>query len=343
VPRRLLGQRLLATAGVLLAVLVGAGTLYAAVAVEPGPASPRTQVFASGAMSVSSSKDGSAIFDPSRIGPGGSAGGEVTIANSGAAPGTLTLSSLDLSDASGLYGGTLSGRLDLRIADVTASLQTEVYAGELASMPELQLGTLGPNESRTFRFAVEMRDGGAPSSPYVDDNLYQRASTSIGYLWTLTETEAGSQPPHPPAPNPVAPPAVPPEAVSPPPDAGSEPLRLLGDSHPNSLVGTNKDDLIYGFGGPDVIFARAGDDKVRGGAGTDRIHGGRGDDRLWGGSGRDYIYGGSGADLVFARDGVRDFVHCGSDSDSAYVDRYDRTRNCEAIWHDSSFIATSGP
>jgi spore coat-associated protein N len=240
-PQRPLSRRLLATAGVLLAVFAGAAALYASAAVRQGPTSPGVRAFASGAMSVSNSKNGIAIFDISGIGPGMRGEGEVTIGNTGSAPGTLALASLDRSDAPGLYGGALSGRLELRVADVTGGLDLEDYAGDLVSMPELRMGTLAAGESRTYRFSVSMRDGGAPSSPYVDDNLYQRASTSLSYDWALTEAEAeGPEPPQgvPTPPVPTAPdlPTQTPTTPSPPvaPNSGS----LVGDAHPNSLVGT---------------------------------------------------------------------------------------------------------
>jgi Ca2+-binding RTX toxin-like protein len=331
VRQRPLSRRLLATAAVILAVLAGAAALYASAAVRHGPASTGVQAFAGGSMSVSNSNDGAAIFDIANIGPGMTGEGEVTIGNTGTAPGTLVLASLDRSDAPGLYGGSLSGRLGLRVADVSGDGDAAIYAGDLASMPELQMGTLAAGEFRTYRFTVSMRDGGAPSSPYVDDNLYQRASTSLGYDWTLTEAEAGDSP--------EPPPEIVPPVSSPPPSPPSEPGlsipvdngSLVGDAHPNSLAGTSGDDRIYGLGGADTIFGRGGDDYILGGAGADRLYGGPGSDRLRGGVGADRIEGGPGADVVFARDGEADVVDCGPGADVAYVDEHDRAGNCEGL------------
>jgi Ca2+-binding RTX toxin-like protein len=331
VHRRPRSRRILGSGGVLLALLLGAATLFAAGLMRRGPTSPGIRTVASGAISVSDSKDGAAIFDLSGIGPGSRGQGEVTIGNTGSAPGTLTLSSFDRSDAPGLYGGALSGRLDLRIADVTAGNDTEVYVGGLASMPELGLGTLAAGGSRTYRLSVSMRDGGSPSSPYVDDNLYQRAGTSLGYSWTLTEAETVEEPPEPIPPVSGSPVSAPPEEITPPPDPGTGRQSVFGDAHPNSLFGRAGDDLIYGFGAADVIFGRGGDDDLLGGPGADRVYGGSGNDRLRGGIGPDHIYGGPGADVLFARDGQADFVECGSGIDTAYVDQHDRTKNCETV------------
>jgi hypothetical protein len=330
-----LSRRLLATVGVVLALLAGGAALYAAAAVRPGPAGLGVRAFASGSMSVSDSKDGAAIFDISGIGPGTGGEGEVTIDNTGTAPGTLTLASFDRADVPGFYGGALSGRLDLRVADVTAGGERQVYAGELVSMPELQLGTLAAGEFRTYRFSIGMHDGGAPSSPYVDDNLYQRASTSLSYDWTLTEAQEGGgpEPPETVPPVPVLPPPVPLASVPAGPDlpAPADSRSLIGDAHSNSLVGTPQHDLIYGLGGADTIFGRGGDDYIFGGAGADWLHGGLGSDRLRGGVGSDHVEGGSGSDILFARDREGDVVDCGSGADTAYVDEHDRAGNCEAV------------
>ena len=90
-----------------------------------------------------------------------------------------------------------SERLTLRIIELPAK---EVYGGGIGSMPEQHLGTLAGGESRTYRFTVAMDDGGPPSSPYTDDNVYQAATASLGYRWTLTEVEDAPPPPPGPAP-----------------------------------------------------------------------------------------------------------------------------------------------
>ncbi|HEY2056645.1 MAG TPA: calcium-binding protein [Solirubrobacterales bacterium] len=343
--------------GILLVLLAGAATLYAAGAAERGsPDGPRLADAAGGAMSISDSKGDGAIFDLADIGPGTGGQGEVTIGNTGSSPGALTLAAVERSDSPGLYGGSLSQMLDLRIVELGGGSEAEVYAGGLDAMPELALGTLAAGESRSYRFTVTMRDDGGPESPYVGDNLYQRAATRLRYEWTLTEAEAesegGGPEPGEPVPTPLSPPpspsvassTPPPEVVSPPPESAPAGEILRGGAKAERLVGTSQDDLIYGLGGDDVIFGRGGDDRLFGGAGADRIsggpgadqiYGGAGNDRLSGGTGRDHIYGGSGDDVIFARDGSADVVDCGPGDDTAYVDAHDRTRGCELV-HRSS-------
>jgi hypothetical protein len=337
--RGLFRRRLAATGGVLLAVLAGATALYAAGFAAPSRVRPLTLTAAEGAIGIGSSRAGGAIFRLANLGPGMSGEGEVTIGNTGSLAGSLALVSFAPSDAPGLYGGALSARIDLRIADVSAGGHRQVYAGALDSMPRLELGVLAAGASRTYRFLVSMRDGGAPSSPYLEDNLYQRAGTSLGYEWSLTETEAGGEEPQ--APPPTS--TVPPSGAAPAPDEWPHDRLQVGNRHPNLLLGSPQNDLIYGRGGADVIRGMGGRDYLLGGAGADRVSGGPGADRIRGGIGSDQIHGGSGADVVFARDRSADLVDCGSGADIAYVDVHDRTVGCEIIRHRYGRLFDSRP
>ena len=305
-------QRWLVTAILLTAVLFGATRLYAAV-MGPDPSGARIQTLASGSMSVWNSKDGAAIFNLSNMAPGVTDQGEVTIGNTGASPGSLSLSSHDLVDSPGMYGGTLSQRLDLRIVDVSSGGGTTVYANKLESMPEQSLGILPAGESRTYRFLVTMSNGGSPPSQYTGDNVYQRATTSLGYEWNLTELDA-------------------------PPDRGTPQgpacrTRLVGNSRDNTLTGTPGADSISGRGGADTIVAGPGDDCAYGSSGPDMVAGNDGNDYLRGGGGPDRIYGGPGSDAINSRDRNRgpDVVDCGGGVDTAFVDRWDSTANCETV------------
>jgi Ca2+-binding RTX toxin-like protein len=317
----------------LVALLAGVATLRAAIGGEGAVTAPPLELSASGSIALSNSDEGEAIFNLPNIGPGGGGQGQVTIANNGTAPGALVLTSRDRADLPGRYGGTLSERLELGLYDVSSGSPSAVYVGQLGAMPELRLGTLAAGEARTYRFAVTMLDGGAPGSPFVDDNVYQRGATSIGYDWALIEVEPGEpEPPAkppvvPPASSPVAPPAPAP-VPAPQPAPGSAPT---GTPRADLLVGTAEDDVIFGRGGPDRIFGNGGQDRLDGGPGADRVSGGPGADRLRGGAGRDRLNGGPGPDLIFARGGGADIVNCGGGRDRAQVDERDRVSGCERV------------
>jgi hypothetical protein len=314
---------------VLLAALVGAAQLFAAV-IAPHKAGPQMRATASGALSLSNSREGAAIFTASNLAPGHSTEGTVTIANTGSAVGSLALSTSELSDSPGTYGGNLSEVLDLQIAETGSG--AEVYSGKLDSMPERQLGPLAPGESRTYRFAVSLPDSGSPPADWSGENVYQQALTSVAYDWTLTETQGGGSELPESAPTlPVSPASVTPQPQPPVPRDKSDSEPLVGSPHADKLVGTGRDNLIYGLGGADLILGMGGDDYLLGGPGADRIHGGAGSDRLRGGPGRDHIDGGSGSDVIFARDGESDSIDCGSGRDVAFIDQNDVARGCEVV------------
>ena len=327
--RRHLRQRLIAIA-VLAAVLVGASQLFAAV-IAPHNTGPQMRTTASGALSLSNSREGAAIFTASNLAPGHSTEGTVMIANTGSAAGSLTLSSAELSDSPGTYGGTLSEVLDLQIAETGSG--TEVYSGTLDSMPEQKLGPLAPGDSRTYRFSISLPNGESPAADWTGENIYQSASTSVGYDWTLTETQGpgGTEPPES-VPTPPASPASGTPETRPPPTGGELGSELLvGSAHADTLIGTPRHDLIYGLAGADRIFGRGGNDYLLGGSGADWVNGGAGGDHLRGGLGRDHIEGGPGSDVILARDGKPDSIDCGSGHDVAFVDQHDVTRGCEVL------------
>jgi Ca2+-binding RTX toxin-like protein len=321
--------RLFATVAVLIPVLVGAAVLHAATGGLRRADSPQIRTVASGSISVVNSRDGAAIFRLANIGPGSFGEGEVTITNSGTVPGSLALSSSGGSDSAGLYGGVLSERLHLEVSDVSGGASAPVYLGRFDAMPTQALGVLVAGASRTYRFRVSMVDGGAPSTPYVDDNLYQRASADINYDWALTEVEEAEEEAEPGKPPSAVPPAPPsPEAPAP---LHSQHHHLVGTPHHDSLVGTSRDDEIYGLGANDLIRGLGGDDYILGGNGADSVHGGPGADRIRGGPGPDRIFGDAGPDLIYARDGEADSVDCGSGVDFAYLDERDSARGCESV------------
>jgi Ca2+-binding RTX toxin-like protein len=110
------------------------------------------------------------------------------------------------------------------------------------------------------------------------------------------------------------------------------------------IEGTNRAEEISGFGGDDSLHGRDGRDTVRGGDGVDEVSGGEGADKAYGNAGDDYLidapdedkdvlYGGSGRDNVQVRDfpAVRDVVYCGSERDTAYVDKKDVVNGCEIV------------
>jgi len=111
---------------------------------------------------------------------------------------------------------------------------------------------------------------------------------------------------------------------------------IVGTSASERIDGTAGADVIVARGGQDVVYALGGDDRICGGdggdsliggTGTDRLAGGSGNDSLSGGWGTDSLFGNAGNDALYARDGVRDSVDGGVDTDTARSDAIDNVVN----------------
>jgi spore coat-associated protein N len=167
---------------------------------EYGPGrSPRTKAVSSearGRLSLSNSRDGSAIFTASRMAPGQWTAGAVTITNTGTEPGSLVLSHSNLVDTLGLGGGQLSERLDLQVREISDGRDpSTLYAGKVGAMTPRPLGQFAPGEARTYSFTVSLPDGGAPASLRSGDNAYMASSMSLQYDWRVVSTESRTEPP----------------------------------------------------------------------------------------------------------------------------------------------------
>jgi len=182
--------------GVVVIFLLSLATT-AAVAVAGGtedrpPARPLATV-TGGSFELENSRRGTPIFEASGIGPGDGASGTVEVANEEEQTAELTLSQHDVADTPGVGGGLLSRRMSMRIRDVSdPGKPRPVYDGALAPMPSLELGPLGPGQSRTYEFVAKLADGGTPAAAPAGDNAFQGAVVSVGYAWTAAEAAPGS-------------------------------------------------------------------------------------------------------------------------------------------------------
>jgi Ca2+-binding RTX toxin-like protein len=86
------------------------------------------------------------------------------------------------------------------------------------------------------------------------------------------------------------------------------------------------------------VSAGAGDDEVIGNGADNALDGGAGNDRLDGAGGVDSFVGGPGADALFARDGLRESVDCGTESDTGEADTNDELAACEGLALSSDLI-----
>ena len=196
-------------------LLVVALTAIAAVASLSVGASPQPLLRATGGgdLKLGNSRDGQAILTVSRLKPGGSAQGTLTLENLAPRPQQLTLTMNGLQDMPGPGGGVLSRRLDL----VIERGAEPVYAGKLADLPALDLGELAAASTVPYRFTVSLPEQG----PAVDD-AYAGASVRVSWLWRAEMEGGPSEPPptpKPPMPDPPQRPVTPGEKPVRPSDA----------------------------------------------------------------------------------------------------------------------------
>ena len=114
-------------------------------------------------------------------------------------------------------------------------------------------------------------------------------------------------------------------------DPSDDTVELLRDVSPCDLLGTWGKDRLVGTSRGEWICARPGWDSIDGRGGTDRIEAGSGNDTVVGGTGRDRIDAGGGGDTIRIRDGERDVVDCGTETDVVFADFRDVLQHCERV------------
>ena len=145
----------------LLVVAVTALAAVTALSVGRERPGPILRATAGGALQLESSRDGAAVLSASRLRPGDSAEGTLTLKNLAAGPQRLTLTTSDLRDVPGSGGGELSTWARLRVERGPDT----VFAGALADLATLDLGALPPGAATPFRFVVTLPE----QWPAVDD------------------------------------------------------------------------------------------------------------------------------------------------------------------------------
>jgi hypothetical protein len=171
---------------------------------HPGQAAvgPRFDlVDATGALRLSNSNAGQAIFGGQQLRPGDQASGSVTLANTGDVRAKFAVTAAVESEAG---ASRLWDALQLVVTDITVpSDPFPVYEGRLADMGPLTFGGLAPGRQRAFRFTVSL-----PRNAQGDD-AYQGARLSFGLAWSAEAVSVPSPVIPTPIPTPVPTPAAP--------------------------------------------------------------------------------------------------------------------------------------
>ncbi len=200
-------MRATATLLATLAMALTAIGLAFAVPGEP-PSEVRAELAAaSGAVRITNSREGQAVFAAGSMRPGEGVSGRVRIGNSGDVSGRFAVRPAGVSDTPGPYGGRLSERVELVLFDVT-DVQTPVtvYAGRPSQLGEVELGTIAAGGHRDYLVAMTLPEGSG-------DNLYQGSAVSLGFEWRAAALPAATTPT--PTPAPVTPAPITPAPVTP--------------------------------------------------------------------------------------------------------------------------------
>jgi hypothetical protein len=176
-----------------LVVLIVAVCLALLAASSDAPARPDLKLTSGpgDTLTLSNSREGSAILSLGGIRPGDSVTDTVTLGNTGTIPGDISLEASNLVDTPGTGGGALSGELDLLIRDVTnAGSPSTVYTGKIPDLTALALGSLAAGTSRVYEFTVSFPDTGPGA-----ENAYQGSSMSVQFDWTAFNPSSGDTTP----------------------------------------------------------------------------------------------------------------------------------------------------
>jgi hypothetical protein len=171
-------------ATLVVTALIALGALGLAVA-SPGNPSTRVAFTASGALALTSSRDGETLFAADQMRPGQAVSGTLRISNTGETGAILSLRTSGVQEQAGIGGGRLSGRLALIVSDVSgAGAPVQLWAGRPADLAEARLAILAKGESRDLVVTAALAAAGAT-------NAYQGASVSFGLTWGVRPLSDG--------------------------------------------------------------------------------------------------------------------------------------------------------
>jgi hypothetical protein len=182
-----------AVATLIISLVMALGAIGLAVAAPGGHRLASAEIQgAGGAVSISNSRAGQAVFTAREMRPGEGVSGTLEIGNDGDVTGHFAVRPSTVDDTPGPNGGLLSERIELVLFDVTdVGHPVTIYAGHPADFEQVGLGTFDAGESRHYLFAATLPDGGA------SDNLYQGSGLSLGFEWRAGATGSATPTPTP--------------------------------------------------------------------------------------------------------------------------------------------------
>jgi spore coat-associated protein N len=157
------------------AMAVGSGANFNSTSANPG------NMVTAGVLSHSNSKAGTALLNVTKMKPGDSQNGTVTISNTGDIDGVFTVAAANVVSTPGANGGNLANILDLKVDDMGATgagPAVTKYTGKLGAMTSAALGTWTASETHVYRFTVTW-----PNGTTAVDNLYKGSKVAVDFNW----------------------------------------------------------------------------------------------------------------------------------------------------------------
>ena len=167
--------------GVLFALLlaammaVGSGANFNSTSANPG------NVVTAGNLSHVNGQPGQAVLTASKLKPGESQSGTVTMKNDGDIDGVFSVARTITQDTTGALtpSNPFAAHLNLKIEDTTAG-GPAVYDGLLSAMSGPRgSSVIAPGDTHTSKFTVTFNDGGANGA----DNAFKAAQVKTTFNW----------------------------------------------------------------------------------------------------------------------------------------------------------------
>ena len=147
------------------ALMVGSGANFLSDSTNPA------NIYASGTLTQSNSKAGTAIFAVNNLKPGDTVNGEVTITNTGTLPAVFSVTET----ASNLFADPTNLQM------VVTHGATEIYRGTFGGLTTKNLGRFNAGEARTYRFSTTLKSSAT--------NAEQGKTATATYVWNAVQTD----------------------------------------------------------------------------------------------------------------------------------------------------------
>ena len=151
---------------------VGSGANFNSTSANPG------NVVTAGNLMHTNGKSGNPVLTVTKLKPGSSDSGTVSITNTGDIDGVFSIAKTINADSTA-PGAPFADKLRLKVEDTTAG-GPALYDGVLSAMGTIGANTITPGAAHTYKFTVTFPDAGGANG---SDNAYKGASVDVDFDW----------------------------------------------------------------------------------------------------------------------------------------------------------------